>query len=365
MRALRVEANPVRARRLLAGYLDRYPNGSLAEEALAMSIEAAVAHGDDDAPVLARRYVRRYPGGPLLGAGAPDARRSGGCRELSPIPRRCAGLPGAGVWRCSADAPPPAPRTSDAGDNGAGGSGAGGATRRGRRDHQAGGATGSGGAIGTGGSSTGAGGSITGAGGSGTGGGAAPAPAAAGSGGSGTGGHAGAAARPEAAATSPARCAIMALGDSTTGSVCWRAMLWTMLNQGGFSGPFQLRRQPQQRSRLQRPRLRHRQRRPPRRAHHQLRQRRRRGGGRHADAAGAAGPEPRRRRAVSLRDQRRLEQRGARDDPGGVHDRARGVARREPESDRARRAADPARADQRAGDLPGLRLPDRAAISAW
>jgi hypothetical protein len=63
IRALRVEANPVRARRLLAGYLDRYPNGSLAEEALAMTIEAAVAHGDGDATVLARRYVRRYPGG--------------------------------------------------------------------------------------------------------------------------------------------------------------------------------------------------------------------------------------------------------------------------------------------------------------
>jgi len=63
MRALRVEANPVRARRLLAGYLDRHPAGSLAEEALAMSIEAAVAHRDDDAPALARTYVRRYPAG--------------------------------------------------------------------------------------------------------------------------------------------------------------------------------------------------------------------------------------------------------------------------------------------------------------
>ena len=30
----------------------------------------------------------------------------------------------------------------------------------------------------------------------------------------------------------------MALGDSTTGSVCWRAMLWTLLNQGGFTGKF-------------------------------------------------------------------------------------------------------------------------------
>lgn len=63
MRALRVEGNPARARRLLAGYLEHHPNGSLAEEALAMSIEAAVAHEDDDAPVLARKYVRRYPSG--------------------------------------------------------------------------------------------------------------------------------------------------------------------------------------------------------------------------------------------------------------------------------------------------------------
>ena len=63
MRALRVEGSPARARRLLAGYLDHHPNGSLAEEALAMSIEAAVAHEDDDAPVLARRYMRRYPSG--------------------------------------------------------------------------------------------------------------------------------------------------------------------------------------------------------------------------------------------------------------------------------------------------------------
>jgi hypothetical protein len=63
VRALRVEANPARARRLLAGYLERNPDGSLVEEALAMSIEAAVAHGDDDASALARRYLRRYPSG--------------------------------------------------------------------------------------------------------------------------------------------------------------------------------------------------------------------------------------------------------------------------------------------------------------
>ncbi|HLK89557.1 MAG TPA: hypothetical protein VKZ18_06670 [Polyangia bacterium] len=65
MRALRVEHDPVRARALLAGYLQLHANGALAEEALALSIEAAVAHHDADAPVLAARYLRRYPSGPF------------------------------------------------------------------------------------------------------------------------------------------------------------------------------------------------------------------------------------------------------------------------------------------------------------
>jgi hypothetical protein len=63
MRALRVEGNPARARGLLARYLDRNPRGTLAEEALAMSIEAAIAHHDADAGALARRYLLRYPAG--------------------------------------------------------------------------------------------------------------------------------------------------------------------------------------------------------------------------------------------------------------------------------------------------------------
>jgi hypothetical protein len=67
MRALRLQGNPVRARALLARYLDRYPNGTLAEEALAMSIEAAVAHQDADAGTLAARYLSRYPNGPFHG----------------------------------------------------------------------------------------------------------------------------------------------------------------------------------------------------------------------------------------------------------------------------------------------------------
>jgi hypothetical protein len=65
MRALRRDRNPVRARVLLARYLDRHPAGTLAEEALAMSIEAAVAHHDADAAALGARYLRLYPTGPF------------------------------------------------------------------------------------------------------------------------------------------------------------------------------------------------------------------------------------------------------------------------------------------------------------
>jgi hypothetical protein len=55
----------VRARALLARYLGRHPNGALAEEALALSIEAAVAHHDGDAAALGARYLQRYPAGPF------------------------------------------------------------------------------------------------------------------------------------------------------------------------------------------------------------------------------------------------------------------------------------------------------------
>jgi len=63
MRALRSEGNPVRARELLARYLEGHQDGPLAEEALALSIEAAVAHRDADAGELGGRYLRQYPGG--------------------------------------------------------------------------------------------------------------------------------------------------------------------------------------------------------------------------------------------------------------------------------------------------------------
>ena len=63
MRALRVEKDPARARGLLSRYLAEHPNGALAEEALAMSIEAAIAHHDTDVAALASRYLRLYPHG--------------------------------------------------------------------------------------------------------------------------------------------------------------------------------------------------------------------------------------------------------------------------------------------------------------
>lgn len=65
MRALRRAHDPVRARALLDTYLGQHPEGALAEEALALSIEAAVAHGDSDAGSLADRYLRLYPAGPF------------------------------------------------------------------------------------------------------------------------------------------------------------------------------------------------------------------------------------------------------------------------------------------------------------
>jgi hypothetical protein len=52
-----------RAASLLAEYRAKYPDGDLHEEALALSIEAAVARGDDNAPRLAAQYLKRYPNG--------------------------------------------------------------------------------------------------------------------------------------------------------------------------------------------------------------------------------------------------------------------------------------------------------------
>ena len=63
VRALRREHDPARAGLLLDDYLHRYPSGVLAEEALALAIEAASARGDARAATFARVYLARYPQG--------------------------------------------------------------------------------------------------------------------------------------------------------------------------------------------------------------------------------------------------------------------------------------------------------------
>ena len=52
-----------RAARLLNEYRTKYPDGALAEEALALSIEAASAGSDGSAAELARNYLTRFPHG--------------------------------------------------------------------------------------------------------------------------------------------------------------------------------------------------------------------------------------------------------------------------------------------------------------
>ena len=61
--SLRREHDPLRAGVLLDDYLARYPSGVLAEEALALAIDAASARGDARAVTLAHRYLQRYPHG--------------------------------------------------------------------------------------------------------------------------------------------------------------------------------------------------------------------------------------------------------------------------------------------------------------
>lgn len=61
--ALRNDHDPVRAGRLLSEYLTRYPRGALAEEAVALSIEAAAANHSPAAAAFAERYLRQYPHG--------------------------------------------------------------------------------------------------------------------------------------------------------------------------------------------------------------------------------------------------------------------------------------------------------------
>jgi hypothetical protein len=66
-RALRVARDPVRARALARRYLERQPSGPLADEALAISIEAALEHHDPDAAALSARYLSQFPHGSFRG----------------------------------------------------------------------------------------------------------------------------------------------------------------------------------------------------------------------------------------------------------------------------------------------------------
>jgi hypothetical protein len=63
IQALRQDRDPERAGHLLAGYLRTYPRGALAEEAVALSIEAADARHSPAAATFAQRYLKEYPHG--------------------------------------------------------------------------------------------------------------------------------------------------------------------------------------------------------------------------------------------------------------------------------------------------------------
>ena len=63
VKALRRDRDPGRAQVLLEDYLRLHPGGALVEEALALSIEAAAARGDEAAATLAAEYLRRFPAG--------------------------------------------------------------------------------------------------------------------------------------------------------------------------------------------------------------------------------------------------------------------------------------------------------------
>jgi hypothetical protein len=63
LRVLRTDHDPARALRLLAKYLKAYPHGMLSEEALALSIEAAMDLGSPSAATFAQRYLKEYPTG--------------------------------------------------------------------------------------------------------------------------------------------------------------------------------------------------------------------------------------------------------------------------------------------------------------
>jgi hypothetical protein len=61
--ALRQDHDPDRAGDLLEAYRRDFPAGALAEEALALAIEAAIARSNPDALRLADEYLSRFPAG--------------------------------------------------------------------------------------------------------------------------------------------------------------------------------------------------------------------------------------------------------------------------------------------------------------
>lgn len=63
IRALRTDHDSRRASTLLAQYLRTYPRGALAEEAVALSIEAAAANRSPSSTSFAAQYLREYPHG--------------------------------------------------------------------------------------------------------------------------------------------------------------------------------------------------------------------------------------------------------------------------------------------------------------
>lgn len=68
VKELRSGGDPARAQKMLEAYRAKNPSGVLAEEALALSIEAAAAKSDPDAKRLARQYLARYPKGRFVTA---------------------------------------------------------------------------------------------------------------------------------------------------------------------------------------------------------------------------------------------------------------------------------------------------------
>ena len=94
MRRLRRGHDPRAALRGLDAYLARFPDGDLAEEVLALAIEARSALGDATACSLAEQYLQRYPHG----------------RFRDPAERTRLQLRDPDLQRCPPGSAPPRPR---------------------------------------------------------------------------------------------------------------------------------------------------------------------------------------------------------------------------------------------------------------